>query len=59
MNKTKLVSLVLALSAIPMTIDATVLRLPGIPSNVSTYWPLVLVLASVIHKVASVFQPKE
>ena len=55
MNKTKLVSLVLALSAIPLSIDATVLHVPGVPAALSTYWPIVLAVASVLHKVASTF----
>ena len=58
MNKTKLAALVLAIAAIPLSIDATLLHLPGIPSQVAMYWPLVLALASVLHKIASTFQIK-
>lgn len=56
MNKTKIVALVLAVSAIPLSIDATLLHLPGIPPELSTYWPLILAGASALHKVASIFQ---
>jgi hypothetical protein len=58
MNKTKIAALILALSAIPLSIDATLLHLPGIPSQVAMYWPLVLAVASVLHKIASTFQDK-
>lgn len=58
MNKTKIAALILALSAIPLSIDATLLRLPGIPSQVAMYWPLVLAVASVLHKLASTFKTK-
>jgi len=58
MNKTKIAALVLAICAIPLSIDATLLRLPGVPSQVAMYWPLVLALASVLHKIASTFQTK-
>ena len=58
MNKTKIAALVLALSAIPLSIDATLFHLPGIPSQVAMYWPLILAVASVLHKIASTFQDK-
>lgn len=58
MNKTKVIALVLAVAAIPLSIDATLLSLPGIPPQLSTYWPLILAVASVLHKVASTFQDK-
>lgn len=58
MKHAKLISLILALSAIPMSIDATVFHLPGMPPQISAYWPLVLAAASVVHKVASVFAKK-
>jgi len=58
MNKTKIAALVLAVASIPLSIDATILRLPGIPSGVAMYWPLVLAVASVLHKIASTFQAK-
>ena len=58
MNKTKTAALVLAVVAIPLSIDATLLSLPGIPPQLSTYWPLILAVASVLHKIASTFQTK-
>ena len=58
MNKTKIAALILAVSAIPLSVDATILRLPGIPSEVAMYWPLILAVASVLHKIASTFQDK-
>jgi len=58
MNKTKLISLVLALAAIPLSVDATIIKLPIIPASVSMYWPLIIAVASALHKWASTMQEK-
>jgi len=58
MNKTKLASLILSICAIPMSIDTMIFKLPGIPAGVTMYWPLVLAVASVLHKWASTMQEK-
>lgn len=59
MNKTKLLSLILATSAIPLSIDATLLHIPGVPPKLAMCWPLILAVASAIHKIASTFQTEE
>jgi hypothetical protein len=58
MNKTKIAALILAVSAIPLSIDATLFSLPGVPPTLAMYWPLVLTVASVLHKLASTLQTK-
>ena len=58
MNKTKLASLILSIVSIPMAIDTAIIKLPGIPAGVTMYWPLVLALASALHKWASTMQEK-
>ena len=58
MNKTKLISLVLAFAAIPLSVDATIIKLPIIPASVSMYWPLIIAVASALHKWASTLQEK-
>jgi hypothetical protein len=55
MSKLKVLSFVLAVTSIPLAVDATLLALPGIPPKVAMYWPLVLAVSSALHKWASTY----
>lgn len=53
MNKTKLVSLIVALANIPLIVDEKIIHVPGMPAWISVWWPVITAVAIVIHQWAS------